>query len=304
MKRTPSGWGRCALALTITGVLCTQASAIKHTYRDTTSAFRQTITDPTGVAEDDHNAFNNMANWEVNTSVSETDQVNDELLIGWVARHLNPPHGEGPNPVGYLDDIRIDADDYAEGKGYTVTRTHVMGHGDHFDKFIARVTFDVTSTVGVDQITNWTFVFVGAHTETIYGQIDLTTTLVSSNSVPPNSSPAVGNCVLDYDNLTGRFGVSIAINGISNTQILGATLNIGPPGQNGTPIANLGSRSDWLDMDNGSTCLMLDTLQTQPQLAALMKRGMVYVNVMTTNFPQGEIRGHLKLVLPKTGPRP
>lgn len=304
MKQTKGGWGGCALAFTMSGALCNLATAVQHAYRDTTAAFRQTITDPTGVVADDHNAFNNTANWEVNTSVSETDQVNDELLIAWLAKHLVPPHGEGPNAVGYLDDIRVDADDYVQGKGYTVTRSHVLGHGSHFDKFLARATFDVESTFGVDQITNYSFIFVGAHTETIYGEVDLETTLVSGKVVPPNSSPSVGNCVMSYDNATGRFGVSVAINGIAYHQITGATLNISAQGQNGPPIGELGRPSDWTDMQSQSTCLMLDTAQSQPMLLGLVRKGLVYVTVMTQSHPQGEIRGQLRPVVSSVPPRP
>ncbi|MBS1715826.1 MAG: CHRD domain-containing protein [Armatimonadetes bacterium] len=304
MRRTSRRWGETALALMLSGALASPGVANQHAYRDTTAAFRQAITDPTGVADDDFDAYSDSANWEVNTNVTETDQVNDELLIGWLARHLIPPHGEGPNALGYLDEIRVDADDYAQGKGYSVTRSHVIGHGGHFDKFLARATFDIESTFGVDQITNYSFVFVGAHTDTIYGEVGLDTTLVSSKVVPPNASPTVGNCLLTYDNATGRFGVSIAVTGLAYHQITGATLNIGPPGQNGPPIGELGRPGDWTDMQSQSTCLQLDDLSTQPLLLGLVRKGLVYVTVMTQNHPLGEVRGQLRTVVTSALPRP
>lgn len=279
------------------------AGAVVHSYKDTTFAFRQTITDPFGVAANNFNAFNNSANWEVNTTCNATDGFNDQLNIGWFAKHMVPPHGEGPNALGYIDGFDVDADKYPTGS-FKLQTQHTMGHGSHFNHFVARLLFDVTSNFGSDQITSYNFVFVGGHTDSWYQQIYLETTLVSTNVVPPTNSLAKGNCITNYNNTTGQIGVSVGINGISKNQVLGATLHLAPPGQNGQAIANLGGSGVWDDMGQNSASLMFDFGQLQPFFYPFLKKGLVYIVVSTVAHPQGEIRGQLRLVTTSSLPQP
>ncbi|MBV6457324.1 MAG: hypothetical protein HONBIEJF_00432 [Fimbriimonadaceae bacterium] len=278
------------------GGLTVAAYPAVHTYSDTAFAYKQVITDDGGVDIDITNVFNNNAAWEVNTTVTEDDSVDDNLLISWYARHNTGPHGEPPNAVAWIGSFDINAEDYAEAKGHQVTAWGgPIRHGDHADKFQARVVFDVTeSTFDWDQIIRYSYVNIGFHTENVYEWRPFDSTLLGSKTIPGNDSNAHGNLLFDYKPLAQTYGVTMGVVGISRDRIIGTRMYVGLPGQNGTPIADVAPGSMFQPQGQNSCALLLSNQPFPVQYAQYLSKGMIYLVIHTQSYPNGEIRGHLK----------
>ncbi len=109
------------------------------------------------------------------------------------------------------------------------------------------------------------------------------------NEVPPTNSAAVGTLVglLSVDNL--RFDFALETNGLAN--ISAAHFHLGPRCQNG-PIV----RTIAINFADGSAVGVWSSSDPQPltpQLVQELKRGNIYVNIHTAQFPAGEIRGQI-----------
>lgn len=108
-----------------------------------------------------------------------------------------------------------------------------------------------------------------------------TATLSGANEVPSNTSVASGNATLMYNKSTKAFSVTTTYSGLTPT---GGHIHKAASGTNGPvifPFASLASP------------IKLEGSLTDAQALALTKDSM-YVNLHTTDFPGGEIRGQLK----------
>jgi hypothetical protein len=109
-----------------------------------------------------------------------------------------------------------------------------------------------------------------------------TAILSGDNEVPPVTTPAVGIATLILDD-SGGFGASIPLylefSGLTGTQNA-VHIHQAPVGSNGPAILGLplGSPVD------------IEVLLSQLPIASLAA-GELYINVHTTTFPSGEIRG-------------
>lgn len=109
------------------------------------------------------------------------------------------------------------------------------------------------------------------------------------NEVPPTNSAAIGTLIglLSVDNL--RFGFSLETNGLVN--ISAAHFHLGPRCQNGPIVGTIP-----INLANGSAVGVWSSSDPQPltpQLVEELKRGNIYVDVHTAQFPNGEIRGQV-----------
>lgn len=106
-------------------------------------------------------------------------------------------------------------------------------------------------------------------------------TLKGSSEVPPNQSTASGNCTLTYNNAAKDFTAVTSYSGITPSM---GHIHIGIVGQNGPvvfPFTNLASP---ITFNSGTL--------TSEQISDLFN-GSLYVNLHTTAYPGGEIRGQL-----------
>jgi hypothetical protein len=115
---------------------------------------------------------------------------------------------------------------------------------------------------------------------------------------PPNVRAAVGNAFLNYDNATRNFlGFSVSVSGITPAQVTGLKLRRGPVNAAGPVVINLiGSGSLTASGDGFQYNAGLLTLP--PEHEAALLGGLLYVEVETTAFPGGEIRGQIMSFAP------
>jgi len=109
-------------------------------------------------------------------------------------------------------------------------------------------------------------------------------TLEGQNEVPPVTTPAAGTATmtLNNDDLT----YNITVQNLSSS-MTGAHFHIGAAGENGSIAHTI--------IFTGNTASGVWNNLTADQLAYL-RAGQIYVNVHTTNNPDGEIRGQVQLV--------
>ncbi|MBE0567332.1 MAG: CHRD domain-containing protein [Krumholzibacteria bacterium] len=110
-----------------------------------------------------------------------------------------------------------------------------------------------------------------------------TTILSGANEVPPNASTAGGAATIVVDTETLQAAWTLEFDGLSAAQT-GAHFHTAPAGANGGVAFGLPLGSPV----NGIWAM------TAGQLADLAA-GNIYVNVHTTAFPGGEIRGQMEL---------
>jgi hypothetical protein len=146
---------------------------------------------------------------------------------------------------------------------------------------------------------------------------DYEAVLSGPNESPPNASPGTGLAFVNYDNVAHTLQVEVTFSGLTGTttasHIHAATASPGTgtagvatttPYFAGFPIGvTSGSYSNTLDLTqssswnpsyvsaNGAT-----TAGAEAALAAAMAADEAYLNIHSTTFPGGEIRGFLVLV--------
>ena len=121
-------------------------------------------------------------------------------------------------------------------------------------------------------------------------------TLLGTNEVGPNASPATGQAFLVWDDVAHTLSTSGTFSGLTAPLTAGHIHGPGGPGVNagvihgfpalptpgGLPLgATAGSWSDvWLGLS--------------PVQEGYLTSGLLYVNLHTQNFPGGEIRGQVR----------
>lgn len=73
----------------------------------------------------------------------------------------------------------------------------------------------------------------------------LTANLTGAQVVPPTSSPAMGQLIMNYDDVTKLFNLAVYVNGLQQSEILSSKIYVGAPGSNGMAIYDLGSGAAW-----------------------------------------------------------
>lgn len=125
--------------------------------------------------------------------------------------------------------------------------------------------------------------------------ITFTATLTGANEVPPRNTNAAGTATLILDTATGKAVLSVSFSGLTSG-LTGAHIHCcaGPTANAGvlqgfdsqlTPGATSGSLTNWA----------LPITLTAQQMADL-RNGLMYVNIHSTTYPGGEIRGQLYAV--------
>ena len=99
--------------------------------------------------------------------------------------------------------------------------------------------------------------------------------------VPPNASPATGTADIQVDTEAKKLTWTITHSGLSGDATAAHFHGPAAAGANAGPVIDISA-----SMAGGSADL------TDAQLAAL-QAGMLYVNVHTDKFPDGEIRGQV-----------
>jgi hypothetical protein len=92
--------------------------------------------------------------------------INDVLTVSGLYQHISISSHSEDNSAGRVFDFNfvLDADD-ATGNEISAEKTLFLGHplGNHSDLFEAKLTVNVSDTLGFNRITNWTFTLSGEH---------------------------------------------------------------------------------------------------------------------------------------------
>ena len=115
---------------------------------------------------------------------------------------------------------------------------------------------------------------------------------VSLNGVqenPPVNSPGIGSCVLTLDTAETQITLGCTYSGLGSNASDAHIHTNGPVGVNGPVLFNLTGASG-----TSGTLTLAPTAVTPAQVADLRAKRW-YVNIHTTNFSDGEIRGQIKI---------
>lgn len=155
---------------------------------------------------------------------------------------------------------------------------------------------------------------VPAHAATIV----LTTNLSGANEVPPRATAGFGTATVTFDDVTNILDIQSSFAGLTGTTTMAHIHCCAGPGANG-PVATTvpsfpgfplgvtsGAFSETLDLTNPTsfnpafiTSSGGTVLGVRNALVAGLLGGQTYLNIHTTVFPGGEIRGQLLAAVPE-----
>ena len=95
----------------------------------------------------------------------DAGSINDLLTIRGSAQHMRGPHGETANVNIFDFNFFIDADKYSQGSHKANPVTANPGHQitQHFDDYVATLSFDTVTNGFLDDITGYTLNVKGSH---------------------------------------------------------------------------------------------------------------------------------------------
>ena len=114
--------------------------------------------------------------------------------------------------------------------------------------------------------------------------------LSGRNEVPPNNSIASGSVVAKLSDNEKRLNFVVRSSGY-NTPIISAHFHLGGPGVNGPVVKTININP--LTGDASGSWTLGDNEPLTSALVNSLKRGDIYVNIHTSQYPNGEIRGQL-----------
>ena len=131
----------------------------------------------------------------------------------------------------------------------------------------------------------------GQLTLTPHADYEMTSTINGANEVPPSGSAGVGTLNGTYDSGTNMITLSAPYSGLGSG-LSASHLHQAPAGSNGGVIVNLSPTT-------GSTSGVISgTFPVPAANEAELIAGNFYINLHTSGFPGGEIRGQLMAALP------
>lgn len=119
----------------------------------------------------------------------------------------------------------------------------------------------------------------------------LTANLSGSQVVPPTTSPATGQAIMSYDDVSNLFNLAVYEVGLTQSEILSAKIFVGAPGTNGPAIFDLDGGLSWSGSGTIYSRFILGGLFPAAYQSHLLS-GNTYIQI---NTPGGvkDIRGQL-----------
>jgi len=146
-------------------------------------------------------------------------------------------------------------------------------------------------------------------------QLVFTTTLTGAQEVPPTGSPGIGSALVTLDTTTNLLTVNVAFAGLGSPTIASHIHCCTPPGANAMVATTVPTFPGFpLGVTTGTYLMTFDlTLAStynpafitahggtvagaQAAFIAGLISGQTYLNIHTSQFPGGEIRGQLQAV--------
>ena len=121
--------------------------------------------------------------------------------------------------------------------------------------------------------------------------INLFAPIDGSQEVPSNASPGTGTAVMTFDDITNLLSWNITSSGLDGTPTLSHFHGPAPAG------VNAGVQVNIVDNSGGSIVspMIGSATITNDQEADLLS-GLWYINIHSTEYPGGEIRGQVQVV--------
>lgn len=264
-----------------------RASKIVHVVDDTTEKITVTVVGGALDSDDSHELPFGVF-WPTSLTITEdAGSIYDTLRFRQTTVHAKPPHGEGAGPNIFLDSY-VSAYDLSKGDHEGWGGLGIVKHGDHWDAYNMTIAINVAGGLLWD-ISGWTMKFVARHSEHYLFPIGCS--MSGQNQNPPVATAAFGTGSMLVD-AGGTFELGISVANLAPRDILAARIHLGRPGESGPPIVNLGSQ--WYDVGGAGAGLDVQG-QIPAQYYQALQAGYTYLNVETTRFPTGEVRGQLEL---------
>lgn len=107
-----------------------------------------------------------------------------------------------------------------------------------------------------------------------------------AQEVPPNASPATGNAVITLNNAENLLTYSVTYSGLTANRTAAHFHGPAGPGVNAGVIFGIAA-------GGGTSGTIAGTWAIDPTSVTYLKGGLLYINIHSTNFPGGEIRGQV-----------
>lgn len=135
-----------------------------------------------------------------------------------------------------------------------------------------------------------TFPGGAARGQLIANPVELTAELSGANEVPARVTPATGVASILFNPGTKQISIHIEVENYANL-VTASHIHVGPVNGTGAPTLNLGAESAYV---RSGTSLTGNFLQLTYAAAALpLVTGGAYVNLHSSQYPGGEIRGQI-----------
>lgn len=121
--------------------------------------------------------------------------------------------------------------------------------------------------------------------------LNLVVILSGSNEVPPNTSTASGTANFTFDFTDNSFDLNVVIEGIALSDLTGSHIHVGAAGVAGPIIVDIGPVSSW--EETSSISRNIQDMSFPSDFIDELLAGNTYINVHTSSYPDGEIRGQL-----------
>ena len=128
------------------------------------------------------------------------------------------------------------------------------------------------------------FCYLAVNAAAFSEEMKFTAELKGSEEIPPVESTASGTTTATYDTETKKLSWTLEYTGLSSDATAAHFHGPADPGANAGPVVPI---ADFASGSEGSADLT-------DQQAADLQAGKWYVNVHSTNHPDGEIRGQVK----------
>ena len=120
-------------------------------------------------------------------------------------------------------------------------------------------------------------------------QFSCSANMLGTNEVPQNASPGTGTLTGTYDDTTKQLSWNISWSGLVAPEIAMHFHAPAPPGMNAGVQLDVGAISGLVSPSIGNAIIGAG-------LEADLLVGLSYINLHTTNFPGGEIRGQVSCI--------
>lgn len=117
--------------------------------------------------------------------------------------------------------------------------------------------------------------------------------LLAANEVPANPSTATGRAIVFYDTDTRKYTATVSVSGLSSA-LTGSHIHEALAGANGPVVTDFGAAAAYANTGPGGFYSGSFTGTYTGDVGKLLGAG-AYVNVHSTTYPGGEIRGQLVL---------